>query len=446
MAGQAAGSIPAQAGEPFRMSGKEGGDGVYPRAGGGTGKDHGGGQQGNGLSPRRRGNPRHPCQPRRRWGSIPAQAGEPETGRITRAKRTVYPRAGGGTDQNEGLAQRQEGLSPRRRGNHCLQHLESEDGGSIPAQAGEPLPESRPETHPGVYPRAGGGTVAREVRVRPPRGLSPRRRGNRILSPGRMPGGGSIPAQAGEPRADPRGSSRHWVYPRAGGGTIRAGFRAFCPVGSIPAQAGEPWIPPPGRIPAMVYPRAGGGTSALLSGSSSALGLSPRRRGNLDDHPPIGRRLGSIPAQAGEPPTSVAQQATIKVYPRAGGGTAQLAGHSRGGSGLSPRRRGNLAGRVFVHPDLRSIPAQAGEPWSFQSKRGAAGVYPRAGGGTSIGLSGAGSLGGLSPRRRGNPPPACLAPFAPRSIPAQAGEPGKLRAKGVKSGVYPRAGGGTSCG
>ena len=70
-----------------------------------------------------------------------------------------------------------------------------------------------------------------------------------------------------------------------------------------------------------VYPRACGGTRSRSDVAASSSGLSPRVRGN-QHHDTDGRFLpGSIPARAGEPPTSPCGPCVREVYPRACGGT-----------------------------------------------------------------------------------------------------------------------------
>ena len=113
-----------------------------------------------------------------------------------------------------------------------------------------------------------------------------------------------------------------------------------------------------------VYPRVGGGTWSTNSRPSSAVGLSPRGRGNLVNElqailsrgsipawagepmvnqPRItGLSEGSIPAWAGEPSFGGVGADTIVVYPRVGGGTANVRSVRVSVCGLSPRGRGNL--------------------------------------------------------------------------------------------------------
>ena len=167
-----------------------------------------------------------------------------------------------------------------------------------------------------------------------------------------------------------------------------------------------------------VYPRAGGGTwraDMCVGMAKRYQGLSPRRRGNrrrLRLGPQVDH-VGSIPAQAGEP------------------SPGDPAGRSTAAPGSIPRRRGNL----------RLLQVRLGGLGP--------GVYPRAGGGTTVRGLGAGhERKGSIPAQAGEPGSPCMAHVGRRtigSIPAQAGEPvySDLTLVGY-SRVYPRAGGGTS--
>ena len=171
---------------------------------------------------------------------------------------------------------------------------------------------------------------------------------------------------------------------------------------SIPACAGEPeprcwrsWGP-------QVYPRVCGGTPDISVTVDVSDSLSPRVRGNRDDHeaqheherlsPRVRGNRGrgetrrraepSIPACAGEPIASspwdscesvyprvcggtgrrIAQTAAPRVYPRVCGGTDFAQWTASVQKGLSPRVRGNRHHRVAAQRPRRSIPACAGEP------------------------------------------------------------------------------------
>ena len=80
-----------------------------------------------------------------------------------------------------------------------LQALKTER--SIPAWAGEPGNMDACGYEIGVYPRVGGGTNDQSLHLIPPPGLSPRGRGNlhRAVRPNLSIR--SIPAWAGEPRS-----------------------------------------------------------------------------------------------------------------------------------------------------------------------------------------------------------------------------------------------------
>ena len=173
-------------------------------------------------------------------------------------------------------------------------------------------------------------------------------------------------------------------------------------------------------------------------------GLSPRVRGNPAAHVRDGAPGRSIPACAGEPPSSSICGCRRTVYPRVCGGTSYLLAGRFCREGLSPRVRGNriLDGRVILRE--RSIPACAGEPTPAYHCRWQSGVYPRVCGGTMTTQSTTPFLLGLSPRVRGNL--SRLYPYPPgeRSIPACAGEPSPHPALLPYRRVYPRVCGGTS--
>ena len=113
--------------------------------------------------------------------------------------------------------------------------------------------------------------------------------------------------------------------------------------------------------------------------------------------------------------------------------------------GLSPRVRGNP--RRFSDDAYapRSIPACAGEPSRGRSARRSRAVYPRVCGGTRRARRAAWAWKGLSPRVRGNPTAGARFPTPDGSIPACAGEPTPGTVSVLHAGVYPRVCGGTEC-
>ena len=316
----------------------------------------------------------------------------------------------------------QVGLSPRVRGNpHCPTPC-SRAAGSIPACAGEP--RRRRLTMASI-------------------GLSPRVRGNRRPGQAQFGRQGSIPACAGEPLSIAIWAAAAAVYPRVCGGTPAAGLcgdsvgglsprvrgnhwspgLAKPPMRSIPACAGEPGGDEVGDVQKWVYPRVCGGTFADDLLVARRAGLSPRVRGNLRIALRIPPPERSIPACAGEPYTFPPCKWQCWVYPRVCGGTYSLPSAFSWPRGLSPRVRGNLDPQPGDEVSQGSIPACAGEPTGMVPAPVQVRVYPRVCGGTDF-LAVCGALKeGLSPRVRGN---LCRAPSmrtSLRSIPACAGEP-----------------------
>ena len=192
----------------------------------------------------------------------------------------------------------------------------------------------------------------------------------------------SIPACAGEPPTcfQKRRASR--VYPRVCGEPTALGSAKDHRQGSIPACAGEPASYPAVACPTAVYPRVCGGTQPRVPATPPTGGLSPRVRGNLAFAYPEVRGNRSIPACAGEPRGMGCRRGRVSVYPRVCGGTAKPASSKSCAAGLSPRVRGNPAGRPRFAAELRSIPACAGEPRAMLATSDRGGVYPRVCGGT----------------------------------------------------------------
>ena len=115
--------------------------------------------------------------------------------------------------------------------------------------------------------------------------------------------------------------------------------------GSIPAWAGETITPYSARGSAAVYPRVGGGNTLWQRRLPAACGLSPRGRGKPPVHRQHGRRLGSIPAWAGETLGDPNAKCMLLVYPRVGGGNAAQLLRGQDTGGLSPRGRGKRSNR-----------------------------------------------------------------------------------------------------
>ena len=315
------GPIPARAGEPSASRAGRMICGAYPRAGGGTSLRPSAAMYCAGLSPRGRGNPVESVSGDLPRGPIPARAGEPGRAQTLPSVERAYPRAGGGTSFNDWSRIAQRGLSPRGRGNLRAGRDQSTPNGPIPARAGEPCSSSRCTTRTRAYPRAGGGTIGEKGLAEDYQGLSPRGRGNLPGGHGRDVARGPIPARAGEPCHPLRRATGTRAYPRAGGGTPSSPSVAICRAGlsprgrgnpdelrpcrqwngPIPARAGEPTSGSWRGSPRWAYPRAGGGTTPFAAHVRVSAGLSPRGRGNLGVRLQRSLPDGPIPARAGEP-------------------------------------------------------------------------------------------------------------------------------------------------
>ncbi len=152
---------------------------VYPRVCGGTHNTYAGLTHGGGLSPRVRGNLIGILCGPGRLGSIPACAGEPYHHHRTSQTVRVYPRVCGGTAAPIFRAIIHEGLSPRVRGNRSSGISPACAARSIPACAGEPNTDGHVAHFETVYPRVCGGTSDESPAQARDQGLSPRVRGNR---------------------------------------------------------------------------------------------------------------------------------------------------------------------------------------------------------------------------------------------------------------------------
>ena len=193
--------------------------------------------------------------------------------------------------------------------------------------------------------------------------------------------------------------------------------------GSIPASAGQPAATMRFAGNRSVYPRECGATLASVGAGATAMGLSPRVRGNpaLRDNQAGSPR--SIPASAGQPQVCTFHQHACRVYPRECGATLVRCLMSQLKWGLSPRVRGNPSNALRCGQHLRSIPASAGQPSTPHVTAGSQTVYPRECG--------------------GNPKSVTSSAIDPGSIPASAGQPPTQETTRECPRVYPRECGAT---
>ena len=193
---------------------------VYPRVCGGTVRRAFRSVLLKGLSPRVRGNQSGVTNRAAAIGSIPACAGEPTKSGAADYAARVYPRVCGGTSARRAKQDTSAGLSPRVRGNPLGTTAMTVGARSIPACAGEPISLGITTICESVYPRVCGGTAYHRRKSLKQQGLSPRVRGNRLRAKEVVGGVGSIPACAGEPFPIRRPPYAGMVYPRVCGGTV----------------------------------------------------------------------------------------------------------------------------------------------------------------------------------------------------------------------------------
>ena len=218
------GSIPADAGLPIPRNPPASEVTVYPRGCGATlgPRKYRPGE--TGLSPRMRGYRGGDCRPCARMGSIPADAGLPSGFPSGSHYPEVYPRGCGATRASRRQQLLRWGLSPRMRGYHVGRQLQQTLPGSIPADAGLPIPSRKRRCSTRVYPRGCGATIRLPAKLVFKPGLSPRMRGYRRHPEDDVTSEGSIPADAGLPRPLQPLRCDLEVYPRGCGATRPRGL------------------------------------------------------------------------------------------------------------------------------------------------------------------------------------------------------------------------------
>ncbi len=355
------GSIPALAGQPAwrTIRGRHGR--VHPRSRGAATPARAKRVARQGPSPLSRGSRRRTSRKASPQGSIPALAGQPTVDAQTEAAQVVHPRSRGAADAPDEAAVCAVGPSPLSRGSLDDRGRRQLDIGSIPALAGQPCGIGQTENRPGVHPRSRGAALQHLAKLRAIRGPSPLSRGSPFVHWVRARQCGSIPALAGQPLAQMRSSGSPTVHPRSRGAALNPATQprqASGPsplsrgspaaqeirsrrLGSIPALAGQP----PDRIPARsvcgVHPRSrGAAVHGRLSGVPAA-GPSPLSRGSPLFTPHLTNMGGSIPALAGQPRRCRKSGRTSRVHPRSRGAAFVIFARRFGEVGPSPLSRGS---------------------------------------------------------------------------------------------------------
>ena len=330
-------------------------------------------------------------------GSIPACAGKPRTSEVSKRGWRVHPRVCGEALGVVVGQVDQRGPSPRVRGSHADPGRRGDRHGSIPACAGKPRRPRSGTTLLRVHPRVCGEARRPRDFARSSTGPSPRVRGSRRVPRVGHLGRGSIPACAGKPA---RASS----------------------------------IPRPGAV----HPRVCGEAHRHMTSPPRPRGPSPRVRGSRHTGRQVAQCRGSIPACAGKPTWRHLQGHCSRVHPRVCGEAMQPSPEPALRPGPSPRVRGSRRHLLGTPHAVGSIPACAGKPHAYSSRRMLTRVHPRVCGEAGLRDRIKRHEGGPSPRVRGSRTGRLHACRPGGSIPACAGKPGPSTPANLSPRVHPR--------
>ncbi len=417
-----------------------------------------------GLSPLARGN--HPAimMMLALAGPIPARAGQPALLQPRAASLGAYPRSRGATRLSTLVLVSRSGLSPLARGNRREPRAQRLHAGPIPARAGQPQPKLHAPRLLGAYPRSRGATYIALCPLAPRVGLSPLARGNQIVNLPRRAYLRPIPARAGQPPLAMPQPALHRAYPRSRGATAGVcGAAQVCGglsplargnhqdrrlrlrrIGPIPARAGQPQHRFPAGVVQGAYPRSRGATTQKAATTERPMGLSPLARGNPGQKRKRIKQMGPIPARAGQPSARHTRTDLFWAYPRSRGATNLQDGGAMCVWGLSPLARGNLNELAYGCACPGPIPARAGQPSCDVGKAEQDGAYPRSRGATVFFAPRVSHPPGLSPLARGNRWLTLSPASSQGPIPARAGQPFPVNSDSAPWWAYPRSRGATS--
>ncbi len=147
--------------------------------------------------------------------------------------------------------------------------------------------------------------------------------------------------------------------------------------GSIPAYAGQPRSRRTCCETRRVHPRIRGAAAARRCWRARSSGPSPHTRGSPSISIPVNRKLGSIPAYAGQPRCFAALRIPRRVHPRIRGAALVEPTDAGPARGPSPHTRGSRICEPSVRVLIGSIPAYAGQPWAHHGYTGGNQVHPR---------------------------------------------------------------------
>ena len=267
---------------------------------------------------------------------IPACAGNARRSGGPDPPGSVHPRVCGERAKNIEAWCAAHGSSPRVRGTQWRNVFIYATDRFIPACAGNAFAHSRQTSPTPVHPRVCGERVSDATQRLLPTGSSPRVRGTRFAADARLDDLRFIPACAGNASCRPRTRRRPAVHPRVCG-ERRNMLDALCagdgssprvrgtpsqkrgrtlPCRFIPACAGNACRWPPAARSSPVHPRVCGERPLRPVRGSTISGSSPRVRGTLEQRHGVRPELRFIPACAGNAPPSSPSAGRWQVHPR----------------------------------------------------------------------------------------------------------------------------------
>ncbi len=272
-----------------------------------------------GSSPLARGTRRARSRVQGQFRFIPAGAGNTTADRMRKNPPAVHPRWRGEHSAASSSAARKSGSSPLARGTQIEWERVGSQWRFIPAGAGNTQDAAKLDIHVTVHPRWRGEHRAQCCLAVAHAGSSPLARGTRPRLGGFPPGRRFIPAGAGNTRAHP-----------------------------------------PACLAVPVHPRWRGEHHLADHLAVEVHGSSPLARGTQDQQPGIHAAHRFIPAGAGNTTGGVARADDPAVHPRWRGEHSVWTWRVVAGGGSSPLARGTPANLIAAAPDLRFIPAGAG--------------------------------------------------------------------------------------
>ncbi len=378
-------SIPAHAGNTFHVLARAAGRPVHPRACGEHGRSGRVRPAFGGPSPRMRGTLGVVGQVLDVGRSIPAHAGNTQTGEAWLDDSAVHPRACGEHRYPPPVSIAVSGPSPRMRGTRSVVRFFRRMGGPSPRMRGT-RGSARISVTPGrSIPAHAGNTWTRRA-FSCPAAVHPR-------ACGEHPPAAAVPPAA------------HGPSPRMRG-TRNRGAPSMVSIRSIPAHAGNTLTKTNMLSRQTVHPRACGEHRIFWCRRMVARGPSPRMRGTPRRSSATAHSGRSIPAHAGNTTRFLLAVWGFPVHPRACGEHNKKECLWTSMSGPSPRMRGTPPTTKLVEGQLRSIPAHAGNTRISMFRSFHCAVHPRACGEHALRLPPRGVVAGPSPRMRGTRIPA----------------------------------------